>query len=101
MRQRGGKYWDWADCQLNSRCHEEKLGNGYEIEIQVRLSRDGVTQAFIGIYAGNGQMIFEEYHDARESETITQAMLWCVGRARTLATCPHSVGPWSIANQAG
>lgn len=98
MRQRGSQYWDWADCQLNSRCHDEKLSNGAEIDVQVRLSRAGVTQAFIGIYADNGRMIYEEYHGARESETMTQAMHWCVGRARTLATGHACAGPWSIAS---
>ncbi|MCY1411519.1 hypothetical protein D9M71_269070 [compost metagenome] len=98
MRQRGSHYWDWADCQLNSRCHEETLGNGCTIDVQVRLSRQGVTQAFIGVYASDGRMLLEEYHDTRESETLTQAMHACVAWARTLGSGQASAGPWSLAS---
>lgn len=97
MRNRGDKYWAWADCKLHTRCHDQELANGTKVDVQVRLSRTRVTQVFIGVYAKSGMMLFEEYHDGCGAKTITQALLWGMGRARSLATGTATAGHWSAA----
>jgi hypothetical protein len=74
------------NCPTHCRCHDEVLDNGQEIDVQVRLAPTGVTQIFIGVYAKGGMLHFEEAHEAPSSQTMTQAMLWGVSRARALAT---------------
>lgn len=86
MRVRDETYWQWADAQLHSRCHDEVLSDGTTLDVQVRLSRQGATQLFLGLYARNGQALLEEYYAARSGETMTRALVWGVERARALAT---------------
>ncbi len=84
MRRRGAVFWNWADPVLHSRIHDEVLDDGTLIDVQVRLSRTGTTQMFIGIYGGCGEALHEETYDARPGETMTRALAWGVGRARKL-----------------
>ncbi|MFW0758995.1 hypothetical protein ACN1C3_30495 [Pseudomonas sp. H11T01] len=84
MRNRGQKYWDWADPELHSRTHDSRLSDGTLINVQVRLSKAGVTQLFFGIYDKEGTMLFEESFDSRLGETMTQAMEWGLAKAREL-----------------
>lgn len=84
MRQRGDVFWGWADPVLHSRMHVETLDDGTLIDVQVRLSRTGATQMFIGIYDGCGVALHEEAYEARPGETMTRALVWGVGRARTI-----------------
>jgi hypothetical protein len=86
MRRRGEGYWKWADPQLHCRTHDETLDDGSIIDVQVRLSRTGDTQLFIGVYAPSGMAILEEAFDSRPGESMTRAMAWGVGRARRIAT---------------
>jgi hypothetical protein len=86
MRVREGTYWQWADAQLHSRSHDEALSDGTTLDVQVRLSRLGATQLFLGVYAGNGRALLEEYYPTRPGETMTRALVWGVERARALAT---------------
>ncbi|MGH8437526.1 MAG: hypothetical protein ACRERW_00405 [Pseudomonas sp.] len=86
MRIREVTYWRWADAQLHSRSHDEQLSDGTSIDVQVRLSRTGATQLFIGVYARHGKAMVEEYYDNRPGETMTRAMVWGVDRARALLT---------------
>ena len=86
MRIREETYWQWADAQLHSRSHDELLSDGTNIDVQVRLSRTGATQLFIGIYASHGKAMVEEYYPSRPGETMTRAMVWGVNRARALLT---------------
>ncbi|CAI8889668.1 MULTISPECIES: hypothetical protein [Pseudomonas] len=86
MRIREETYWSWADAQLHSRSHDEQLSDGTSIDVQVRLSRTGATQLFLGIYTCQGNALVEEYYDNRPGETMTRAMVWGVDRARALAT---------------
>lgn len=86
MRIREEAYWQWADAQLHSRSHDEELSDGTSIDVQVRLSRLGATQLFLGLYANNGTALHEEYHPARPGETMTRALVWGVERGRALAT---------------
>ncbi|HDS1727680.1 TPA: hypothetical protein QEM47_000392 [Pseudomonas putida] len=86
MRIRGDVFWAWADPTLHHRTHNETLDGGTYIDIQVRLSRTGSTQMFIGVYAAGGMAIHEEAFDARPGESMTRALAWGVGRARRVAT---------------
>jgi hypothetical protein len=86
MRIRGEVFWQWADPTLHHRAHDETLGDGAHIDVQVRLSRTGNTQMFIGVYSPNGLAIHEEAFDSRPGESMTRALAWGVGRARRIAT---------------
>ncbi|PYB79693.1 MULTISPECIES: hypothetical protein [Pseudomonas] len=86
MRIREETYWQWADVQLHSRSHDEELSDGTSIDVQVRLSRVGATQLFLGLYARDGKALLEEYYPSRPGETMTRALVWGVDRARALAT---------------
>ena len=86
MRERGDVFWDWADPTLHHRAHDETLSNGIHIDVQVRLSRVGATQLFLGVYDPAGLPLHEEAYDTRPSESMTRALAWGVGRARMIAT---------------
>ncbi|MFK3815706.1 hypothetical protein ACI2KG_03720 [Pseudomonas sp. NPDC089407] len=86
MRIRGDVFWDWADPVLHHRTYDEELDDGTTIDVQVRLSRTGQTQMFIGVYAGCGMALHEEAFNSRPGESMTRALAWGVGRARRLAT---------------
>ncbi|MBK5003714.1 hypothetical protein [Pseudomonas sp. S32] len=86
MRVREQTYWRWADAHLHSRCHDEALSDGTTLDVQVRLSRLGATQLFLGLYARDGRALVEEYYPARPGETMTRALVWGVDRARAMAT---------------
>ena len=85
MRTRGNAYWEWADATLHCRTHEEELGDGSTVDVQVRLSRTGATQLFIGVYAATGEALYEEGIDCRSNESMTRALAWGVGKARHIA----------------
>lgn len=86
MRIRGDVFWNWADPTLHHRTHDETLNDGATIDVQVRLSRLGGTQMFIGVYARGGMMLHEEAFDSRPGESMTRALAWGVGLARRMAT---------------
>ncbi len=86
MRIRGEVFWKWADPSLHHRTHDETLSDGTHIDVQVRLSRAGNTQMFIGVYAASGMALHEEAFESRPGESMTRALAWCVGRARRIAT---------------
>lgn len=85
MRHRGAVFWAWADPSLQHHFHEEMLANGARLDVQVRLSRTGDTQLFIGIYERSGLARIEEAYTKRPGETVTRAMVWGAGRGRALA----------------
>ncbi|WP_371316891.1 hypothetical protein [Pseudomonas putida] len=82
---RGDVYWDWADPTLHHRSYEESLDDGSYLDVQVRLSRAGFTQLFIGVYAPSGTAVHEEAFDSRPGEPMTKALTWGVSRARHIA----------------
>lgn len=86
MRIREETYWAWADSQLHSRSHDEELSDGTSIDVQVRLSRTGATQMFLGVYGRRGKALFEEYYPSCPGETMSRALMRGVDRARALAT---------------
>lgn len=85
MRIREATYWKWAEARLHSRSHNEELSDGTSIDVQVRLSRVGATQLFLGLYSRHGKAVLEEFYPARPGETTTRALVWGVDRARALA----------------
>ncbi|WP_240349645.1 hypothetical protein [Pseudomonas putida] len=91
MRIRRDVFWGWADPVLYHRTHDETLDDGTTMDIQVRLSRTGDTQMFIGVYAGTGMAPHEEAFDTRPGESMTRALVWGVERARCLATQGHQL----------
>ncbi|MDD1012208.1 hypothetical protein [Pseudomonas rubra] len=91
MRYRGEKFWAWADPTLHHRYHDEVLNDGTKIDVQVRLSRTGETQLFIGVYGESGTLIAEEAYYTRPHETMSRALVWGVGRARSFAAGSISV----------
>lgn len=84
MWRRGDVFWRWADPKLHHRTHDEILENGCAIDVQVRLSRTGDTQIFIGIYAREGQCLHEESHDRLPGKTMSRALVWGVAKAREM-----------------
>ena len=82
MRIRGDVFWDWADPKLHHRDHDEVLDDGTSFEVQVRLSRTGSTQLFIGVYAPSGIALHDEAFDNRPGESMTRALAWGVEQAR-------------------
>ena len=86
MRQRGEKYWEWVDTHQHSRCHAEELPDGKEIDVGVRMASSGAIQVFIGVYDRSGEAIFEEYNQKTDADSISDALLKGVERARWLAS---------------
>ncbi|WP_081501783.1 hypothetical protein [Pseudomonas sp. GM60] len=86
MRLRGNIFWEWSDPELHCRTHDETLNDGSHIDVQVRLSRTGETQMFIGIYAPDGMALHKVAVDSHPGESMTRVLAWGVGRAQQLAT---------------
>ncbi|WP_256818894.1 hypothetical protein [Pseudomonas putida] len=86
MRIRGDVFWTWVDPTLHHRTHDETFDDGTSMDVQVRLSRTCATQLFIGVYVGTGMALHEEAFLSRPGESMTRALAWGVGRARSLAT---------------
>ncbi|MGE8049668.1 hypothetical protein ACQKPT_15370 [Pseudomonas monteilii] len=81
MRNRGKVYWDWANPELHFRNYDERLSCGTLINIQVRTSKENVTQLFFGIYGHKGLMLLEENYPECKGQTMTVAMAWALQRA--------------------
>jgi hypothetical protein len=62
--------------------HQERLKNGWLIDVHVRLSQNSEAQLFIGIYDGQGSMLFEDAFLSRPGESMSQAMEWGIRRAK-------------------
>ncbi|MFS0826896.1 hypothetical protein [Pseudomonas phoenicis] len=85
MRIRGDSFWSWADPTLHHRRHDETLPGGASLDVQVRLSRTGSTQLFLGVYGDSGLALHEEAYGSRPGESMTRALAWGVARAREVA----------------
>ncbi|MBS6039949.1 MULTISPECIES: hypothetical protein [Pseudomonas] len=81
MRNRGTVYWEWANPGLHFRNYDERLSCGTLINIQVRTSKENVTQLFFGIYGQKGLMLLEESYPDCKGQTMTVAMAWALQRA--------------------
>ncbi|MFK3973736.1 hypothetical protein ACI2KS_23775 [Pseudomonas sp. NPDC087358] len=89
MRKRGSAYWEWADAELHAMQHSEILPGGAQIDVQSRLSRTGVIQMFIGVYARDGRSVSEQYFPHRDGERITEALAWGVREATAIASSKY------------
>jgi hypothetical protein len=97
MRRRGAQFWLWTNTRLPLHTHEEVLGSGVQIEVQARISVEGVTQIFVGVYGADGWPIHEEHHDLKAGEHYCAALKWGTQRAREIVAdtqefvAPHRV----------
>jgi len=97
MRRRGTKFWLWSNTRLPLHTHEEVLSNGLHVEVQARVSHEGVTQVFIGVYGTDGWAVGEEVHDRHAGEHYCAALKWGAQRAREIVAdtlefiAPHRV----------
>lgn len=82
MRKRGSIYWSWAEPDIHFRNKDERLSDGTLLNVQIRTSKTGETQLFLGVYGQQGTMLLEEAYDSRPGETMTQAMDWGFVRAK-------------------
>lgn len=81
MRHRGAKFWLWTDNRLPLHIHEEVLSDGMQVEVRARVSHEGGTQVFVGIYDDHGIMLREESHDRARDEPCCDALRWGAQRA--------------------
>ncbi|MFK3722141.1 hypothetical protein ACI2J9_21570 [Pseudomonas fulva] len=96
MRMRGSVFWSWADPAVHHRVHEETLIDRTSINVQVRLSRKGLVQLFIGVYAPGGMPVYEEAFDDRPKESMSRALAWGVMKAREVASFNSLGTPKSV-----
>ncbi|RDL13469.1 hypothetical protein [Pseudomonas jessenii] len=99
MHIRGSVYWKWADPEIHFRNKDERLSDGTFLSVQVRTSRTGETQLFLGVYGQHGAMLLEESFDSRPGETMTQAMTWGLARAKEFVAMTKSSAPISKPEQ--
>lgn len=81
---RGKTFWAWANPHLHCRTKDERLSDGAQVNVQVRLSGTGSVQLFLGLYASKGIMVHEDAFDSRAGQTMTQALEWGASRAKEL-----------------
>lgn len=81
MRNRGSTYWEWANPDIHFRNFDERLSCGSLINVQVRLSKESVTQVFVGVYDAKGNMLLENYYPDCRGQTLTIAMAWALQQA--------------------
>lgn len=95
MRNRGSVYWTWADPEIHFRNKDERLSDGTLLNVQVRTSKSGEVQLFLGVYGQQGTMLLEEAFDSRPGETMTQAMAWGFVRANEFVDMTGNAVPVS------
>lgn len=83
-QKRGGTFWLWADCLLKAERHQAYSETGSNIDIQVRASREGCTQMFIGVYNAAGNVLCEEFYSNLSCDTLAQALDWGIRRCDVL-----------------
>lgn len=81
MRNRGKVFWGWVNPELHFRNLDKRLPCGTLINVQVRTSKEKLTQVFFGIYGAKGVMLLEESHPDCNGQTMTVAMAWALQRA--------------------
>jgi hypothetical protein len=82
MRHRGAKFWLWLNKQLPVKTYEDALNDGRQIEVQARITLEGMTQVFIGIYDSRGVVVYEDFQDRSFREPLVSALRWGASRAR-------------------
>lgn len=84
MRHRGAKYWLWLNNRLPVKTFEDSLNDGRQIEVQARITQEGMTQVFIGIYDGRGVVVYEDVQERSFREPLASALKWGARRAREI-----------------
>ncbi|WP_137806403.1 hypothetical protein [Pseudomonas sp. G(2018)] len=84
MRRRGAQFWLWLNKRLPVKTYEDVLNDGRQIEVQARITLEGMTQVFIGIYDASGGAMFEAFSDRGFREPLASALKWGARRAREL-----------------
>ncbi|UDI95282.1 MULTISPECIES: hypothetical protein [unclassified Pseudomonas] len=93
MRTRGSVYWGWANPEIHFRNKDEILPDGKLVNVQVRTSKTGDVQLFLGVYGQAGTMLLEEGFDSRPGETMTGAMEWGFERAKEFIAMMSQTAP--------
>ena len=68
--------------EIRFRNKDERLPDGTLLNVQVRTSKTGDVQLFLGVYGQAGTMVLEEAFDSRPGESMTHAMAWGFERAK-------------------
>lgn len=89
MQRRGIKFWHWADCLLPAMETVQSLEDGTQFDVRARISRESITQLFIGVYKQSGAIVAEEFYADCADEDLTQALSWGQARARFLFNSIH------------
>jgi hypothetical protein len=95
MRHRGAKFWLWLNNRLPVKIYEDALNDGRQIEVHSRITQEGMTQDFIGIYDNRGGVMFEDFQDRGFREPLASALKWGASWAREVIldmqpfTAPH------------
>ncbi|WP_130931533.1 hypothetical protein [Pseudomonas sp. Sample_24] len=95
MRHRGAKFWLWLNNRLPVKIYEDALNDGRQIEVHSRITQEGMTQVFIGIYDNRGGVMFEDFQDRGFREPLASALKWGASWAREVIldmqpfTAPH------------
>ncbi|MFY0729846.1 hypothetical protein J1D76_13880 [Pseudomonas sp. NFX15] len=84
MRHRGPQYWLWVNKRFPTRIHDERLKDGRLVEVQARVTLNREVQTFVGIYADNGALMHEEFHEQQGAERLEIALSWGIQRARSI-----------------
>lgn len=93
MHRRGSVYWGWANPEIHFRNKDERLPDGTLLNVQVRTSKTGDVQLFLGVYGQAGTMVLEEAFDSRPGETMTHAMAWGFERAKEFVAMMSQPAP--------
>lgn len=97
MRRRSAQYWLWVNSRLPGRDHEESLEDGTQVEVQARITLEGMTQVFVGVHRPSAQVWVEEFYDRTLREPLAQALEWGLDRARDIVAgtacfkAPHKI----------
>jgi hypothetical protein len=59
----------------SARTHDEQLDDGTEIDVQVRISRTGGVQMFLGVYRQEGKVLAEEVYENLPGQTVARALV--------------------------
>lgn len=82
---RQGIFWQWADCLLISQNRTVQTAEGFQLDVRVRTSRQGIVQVFVGVYLCTGAMIAEEYYPDHPGHGLGLALVWGEARARQIS----------------
>jgi hypothetical protein len=89
MRQRGSKYQQWVASDLISQDRFETLRDGTRLHASAHIPAGqfrGMTLIFLGLYAAEGQLIFEECYGTWD-DSHCEALDWATEMGKAWLTC--------------